>query len=235
VKINDPDIDLMRFVAVNLRKKGTTLFDYAAASRIRSFLIGCRITEDQIEKLFEDIAIHCYRLDIPERDFLLKIDEVSELSESFKIPIQEIPLKILSLKKELEDIDGEIINKKQQLNQVLKENNTTKEILKEYIKNRPAYERVKHLEAVMANQKRTIEIAVEELHEFEDENEKLKSLLGKEEVLEDKFTDINKKLPDNQPLGTKELLTICHRIYNNPDQFLDIIKSIRQRYLYNVK
>jgi uncharacterized coiled-coil DUF342 family protein len=77
--------------------------------------------------------------------------------------------------------------------------------------------------------------ATEELNELIDENEKLKSLVGKEEVLEDKFTDINKKLPENQPLGTKELLTICDKIYNNPNQYSDIIKSMRQRYLHNVK
>jgi hypothetical protein len=53
----------MRLVATNLRKKGISLFEHAAASRLRNFLIGCGITEDQIEKLFEDIAIHCYRLE----------------------------------------------------------------------------------------------------------------------------------------------------------------------------
>jgi hypothetical protein len=88
IEINDPDIDLMRLVATNLRKKGISLLEHAAASRLRNFLIGCGITEDQIEMLFEDIAIHCYRLDISERDFLLKIDEISKLSESFETPIQ---------------------------------------------------------------------------------------------------------------------------------------------------
>jgi cell fate (sporulation/competence/biofilm development) regulator YlbF (YheA/YmcA/DUF963 family) len=134
---------------------------------------------------------------------LLKIDEISELSESFETPIQEIPFKITSLKNELEENERVFKIKRQQLNQVLRENNTTIEILKEYITNRPTFDRVKYLEAVIVNQKRIISLATEELNELVDENEKLKSLVGKEEVLEDKFTDINKKLQKINPLGQK--------------------------------
>ena len=112
IKINDPDIDIMRLVAARLRKKGISLFEHAAASRIRNFLTGCGIAEDKIEKLFEDIVIHCYRLDLSERDFLLKIDEVSELSESFETPIQEVSLKITSLKNELEEKEREKLKAK---------------------------------------------------------------------------------------------------------------------------
>ncbi|MGN6347258.1 MAG: helix-turn-helix domain-containing protein [Candidatus Nitrosocosmicus sp.] len=203
LKINDPDIDLMRLVATNLKKKNISLFEHAATSRIRNFLTGCGISEDQIEKLFEDIVIHCYRLDIPEREFLSKINEVSELSEYFETPIQDIPFKITNLKNELEEIKREVKSKRQQLNQVLKENNTTIEILKQYIADRPTFDRVKHLEAVIANQKRIIHHATEELNELVDENEKLKSLLRKEEVFEDKFTDINKNFQKINPLGQK--------------------------------
>ncbi|MGN6349753.1 MAG: hypothetical protein ACTHLL_08405 [Candidatus Nitrosocosmicus sp.] len=142
-------------------------------------------------------------MDIPEREFLSKINEVSELSEYFETPIQDIPFKITNLKNELEEIKREVKSKRQQLNQVLKENNTTIEILKQYIADRPTFDRVKHLEAVIANQKRIIHHATEELNELVDENEKLKSLLRKEEVFEDKFTDINKNFQKINPLGQK--------------------------------
>lgn len=126
IKFNDPDIDLMRYTALNLRKNNNkTLFEYAAATRIRNFLARNGLNEDQVEELLEDIAVHCYSLDIPIKDFLLLIHKVADLADSFETPIQEIPYKINCLKAKEEEMEREIKSKRQQLNQILKENRIT--------------------------------------------------------------------------------------------------------------
>jgi retron-type reverse transcriptase len=61
LKINTPDIDLMRQTALLIKKEGLGIFSLAASIRLRKLLEQFKITEDQIEKLLEVIDGYCFK------------------------------------------------------------------------------------------------------------------------------------------------------------------------------
>ena len=91
LKINTPDIDLMRQTALLIKKEGLGIFSLAASIRLRKLLEQLKITEDQIEKLLEVIDVYCFKQGIAPKDFVLKIGEISDLAIDFKIPLHKIP------------------------------------------------------------------------------------------------------------------------------------------------
>jgi len=93
-KINIPDIDLMRHTALQIKKEDLEIFSFAASTRLRKLLEQFQITECQIENLLEEINIYCFKQQILPKEFILKIEEVSDLAMDFETPIHKLPLYI---------------------------------------------------------------------------------------------------------------------------------------------
>lgn len=72
-------------------------------------------SEEMVESLLEDVETHCFRNQMDEKEFVSKIDEVSNLVDSLGIPIYEIPSYIDQKGRESEKLDFEISNQQKKL------------------------------------------------------------------------------------------------------------------------
>jgi predicted transcriptional regulator len=90
-KTNVPDIDLMRQTVLQIKKENIAIFSFAASIRLRRLLEDLEITEDKIESLLEEINIYCFKQEITPKDFVLKINEVSDLAMDLQTPIHKLP------------------------------------------------------------------------------------------------------------------------------------------------
>src|SRR3982751_4741363 len=65
-----PDIDLMRDLALKLKKEGLDVSRFASSVRLKKVLDRMGLPEEKLESLLEEINIHCLQLKIDEKAFL---------------------------------------------------------------------------------------------------------------------------------------------------------------------
>ena len=231
-KTTVPDIDLMRETALQIKKEDLEIFTYAASIRLRRLLEQLNITEDQVENLLEEISIYCFKQQITPKDFVLKINEVSDLAMDLQTPIHKLPSFVNQLSSHKGKLEREIANKKQEYNQVIKENEKYVDELQEFRAKKHLLPKLNDLQQLLNSKINTLDLAIKESSDLAKENYHLKAILAKDDILPYEFTEANKKLDlsgDNKPLDKKEIAAIVYELYHYPSDHINIIKTMRQR------
>ena len=230
-KTTVPDIDLMRETALQIKKEDLEIFTYAASIRLRRLLEQLNITEDQVENLLEEISIYCFKQQITSKDFVLKINEVSDLAMDLQTPIHKLPSFVNQLSSQKGKLEREIANKKQEYNQVIKENEKYVDELQEFRAKKHLLPKLNDLQQLLNSKINTLDLAIKESSDLAKENYQLKAILAKDDILPYEFTEANKKLDlsgDNKPLDKKEIAAIVYELYYYPSDHINIIKTMRQ-------
>ena len=226
-KIDIPDLDLMRELALKIKKENLDLNYFASAVRLKKVLDRLEMTEENVESFLEEINIHCFKKNINKKEFILKIDEVWKISKSLDVSIFNIPSHIQKLTKYLAELEKETIIKERQIKQKTEEYNITIDTLKEYRLNKPLVDKINILESKLFDRDIENDELKEELSERES---KVLSHPNSKSIPESEFIDANKRLPENNPLDMEELSKITDEIYNYPSRNVNIIKMMREAY-----
>jgi len=230
-KTTVPDLDLMRETSLQIKKENIGIFSFAASIRLRRLLEDLEITEDQIESLLEEINIYCFKQQITPKDFVLKINEVSDLAMDLQTPIHKLPSFVNQLSSHKGKLEREIANKKQEYNQVIKENEKYVDELQEFRAKKHLLPKLNDLQQLLNSKINTLDLAIKESSDLAKENYQLKAILAKDDILPYEFTEANKKLDlsgDNKPLDKKEIAAIVYELYYYPSDHINIIKTMRQ-------
>lgn len=184
-KDSDCDIDLMRRTALSMRKEALSISDLASSIRLNKILKQYGIPEEDVEEILKDIDIHCFKKNKDKKEFVKEIQKISYLAADFKIPLEDLPLHFQLLNQKLKSLEDKVIAKSQQVNQTLKECNITLDDIQEFRLKRHLFYKVTYLENMLEQKEREVKLALKEIDDFEQENEKLKlklKLLSKEEL-----------------------------------------------------
>lgn len=114
-RTNIPDLDLMRGLAVALKKHSFDVDSFACLVRLKAVLDRIGLPEEKLETLLEEINVHCYIEGTSEKDFISKIDEVFELASELNTSIWGIDSRINQKKMEVMELDKEIAEKRKDL------------------------------------------------------------------------------------------------------------------------
>jgi hypothetical protein len=226
-KTNIPDLDLMRELALKLKKENLDLNYFTSAVRLKKVLDRLDISEENVESFLEEINIHCFKKNIDKKEFILKIDEVWKIANNLDVSIFNIPIHIQKLTKDLAELEKETIIKERQIKQKTEEYNITIDTLKEYRSNKPLVDKINTLESKLFDKEIENDDLKEELLECQ---AKVLTLPNSKSILESEFIDANKRLPENNQLDKEELSKITDEIYNYPGSNVNIIKMMREAY-----
>ncbi len=122
----------MRELAIKIKKEKTELNHFASVVRIKTVLDRLDLSEEKIGAFLEEINIHCFKQKISKREFISKIDEVTNLANNLNVPIYNIFAYINQKTKQLAELEKEIVVKQRQIKQKIEEYNITIEDLKDY-------------------------------------------------------------------------------------------------------
>ncbi|MDN5845181.1 MAG: hypothetical protein L0H53_02775 [Candidatus Nitrosocosmicus sp.] len=113
-----PDIDLLREVALRLKKQNFDLIQFARAMRLRNMLDILELPEDGLEKFLEHLSVFFYKDDTRNAEkFLSQLELVSEW--------------VMSLDRSVYDILGDIDNKEAEIIQLDKKLSILKQQIEE--------------------------------------------------------------------------------------------------------
>lgn len=104
-RINIPDLDLMRGLAVALKKNNFDVDCFASLIRLKTVLDRIGLPEEKLETLLEEINVHCFIEEKSEKEFVSKVDEVFELASELNTTIWGIDSQINQKKMELIELD----------------------------------------------------------------------------------------------------------------------------------
>ncbi len=145
-KNNTPDLDLLREIALGIRKEIIDLNHFASAVRLNKKLNRWGLTEDNIEKLLDEINIYCYSNNRDEKEFVSNMDEVFNLAFGLDISPYDIPSYINKKTMQSKELDKKVAEKEDRIRQKAEEYELTIEDLKEYRSNLPLVNKIKKLE-----------------------------------------------------------------------------------------
>jgi hypothetical protein len=149
-----PDIDLLREVALILKKYGLDLSVFAHSIRLKNKLDEMGLNEDQVETLIENINIHCFKHGLTGEEFLNIVNNVCALLDNLEMPLDELPNHIIQQELELEKMERETKDAKVKQLQVLQHYKVNMNDLDEYRRNKPLVETIKSQQNKLENAKR---------------------------------------------------------------------------------
>jgi transcriptional regulator with XRE-family HTH domain len=170
-----PDIDLLRQVAVVLKKHDLNMSVFAPSVRIKNKLDEMGVSVDKIDSLIDNSNIHCFKRGLTADEYFNNVDKVCALTENLEMPLDELPSYIIRQQLELQKVEKETEDAKTKQRQVLQHYNVTMDELQEFRRDKPLIDHIKKLE--------------KKLEEVEEKNYLAEELASKEseiEILESK-------------------------------------------------
>jgi hypothetical protein len=247
---NDPEFDLQRQVAVILKRENNLdVKSFALLIRIRNKLINemgltnnnnekskleveIQEIEQKIEILIVHLGVFCFKRGFSVDKLVDMIEKLSSLEDKAKIPIDHLPNQLLQQQRNLENIEKEIQEIKLKKQLLLNDHNTTIDILEEYTANRPLFEKYSDLKRKLEEEKREQKRLENYIIELE-----VKNYMSKYEwsIPTSEIDLINNDCNSYYKLTAEQLFKIAKDLLHNPSKYVDIIFSLKKRYLEMAK
>ena len=239
----DPEFDLQRQVALSLKKEyNLDIKSFASLIRIRNKLIKeiglnndekskieeVQEIEHKIELLIVNLGVFCFKCGFSIEEFIDVIENMWSLEDKTKIPIEQLPNQLLQKQRHLESIEKEIqeIELKKQL--LLSDYHTTVNILEEYARNRPSFEKYIKLKKELEETKREQKRLLNNICELQLTIWMMKYSWS---TPTSDIDIINSNYNSHYKLTAEQLLKMAQDLVTHPRKYIDIIVSLQKRYL----
>jgi len=227
----DPEFILLREVAVILNQHRLDLALFSPLIRLGRLIGKMNTTEEEIEQFVENIDIHCFKKGVAIQEFIKTINEVSELSKKFGVPLGKLPEHLIELRAELSQLNVKIQAMKIQEREALKRSNLTLEIINEYQTEKPIVDRLKATQIELrkiGNERDSIKKDRDMMAKEIDRMKVEKFFENREDgVDEEELDQANEEL--NMDLNPGDIDKILKEAYYNPGKYSDVIKVILER------
>ena len=241
----DPEFILLREVAVILNQHRLDLALFSPLIRLGRLIGKMNTTEEEIEQFVENIDIHCFKKGVAIQEFIRTINEVSELSKKFGVPLGKLPEHLIELRAELSQLNAKIQAMKIQEREALKRFNLTLEIINEYQREKPVVDRLKSTQIERDSIKKDLDMMAKELQMEIAKVKKQRDYFKLELNCRNDFLDqygynlewgipeeeldlANEELSRNlEPTDLKDMLM---EIYYSPNKYTDILAMILKRF-----
>jgi hypothetical protein len=213
-----PDVDLLRELAVGLKKQGFDLPSFACAYRHRTFLQAKGLGDDQIDDMIQVIDEHCFKRGVEVKAFVEQIDRTSLFSEKYACPIDELDDLITEKENKISQLEYRLQNAREDLQNIESSRQTalvkaglTEQDISDYRENEPLVNRIHELEDELAsvNQK----IMLLDIISFQRDMSGAALPVG--------------SLPDGMTF--KDVVRACFLIAKNPSHFRNLIESVNEQ------
>ena len=136
------DIDLLRELALNLRKTGLDLDSFAFAVRLQNKLNKLEISEDMAESAIEKLHLHCFTKNLEIPKFLSRLDYLMALVNDIGVPLKQLDKYIFEKIDRLKRLDRDIQDMAKARSDMASIYQTTIPDLEEFQQLRPIHGRV---------------------------------------------------------------------------------------------
>lgn len=222
-----PDIDLLRQVAVKVRKEGFQLLKFAIVVRLSNFLDRIRISEEQMEDMMEDLSANCFKLGIAIEDFVSIRIEIKNMAAKVGIPIEDLSPYINKKSEELQSLREDLKTIRIKIDQASQESGITMHDLEDDRKKRPLDQET------IRSFREKLRLAISAMDQYWKDGTELMMKCARLEqrvyLIEQETEQVNADLrAKGQPeLERDELQTLLFDVLHRPSKYIDIIIRMR--------
>jgi hypothetical protein len=231
---DDFEFDLIRQVAVVLKREGVDVNTFASSIRLQRKLEQKGLNKEQIESFVENMDVHCFQHDLKSEEFVNTINKVCTISDNLGIPVDEMPEYIRQEEERLKEIRQEITDLQMAKMQVLQDHNVTINIIREYERNRPIADN-------LVATKTELEKVIKERDSYKKglEREKLWNRLEERQrwlIVVPEYDKANEELRSgtgNSSVGTIDqgnLKNMVMDVYYHPSKYVQPIRQMMNTY-----
>jgi hypothetical protein len=210
-------IDALRETAVILRRESLNIDTLLESIRLKQILEEIGLKGEKLEDFARQLEIHCFKRGLTRDTFMNLVANMSSLSDSLGIPVEELPESIKSSKELLNDTNVLIKNRSLILKRVNESYNVTITELEEYRRNRPLIETLKAKNLELEKARKQIFDLKAELFKRQYE--------WSASSYEHDVVNIELK----PPIKSAELYNLAKELYLHPSKHVDVIRTMRQR------
>ena len=216
-KDSDARIDVLRVTALILRREGSNTDTLLESIRLKNFLDEIGLKGEKLEDFARHLDIHCFKRGLTPDTFMNLVANISSLSDSLRVPVEELPQSINSSKELLDDFNLGIKDRVLMLKRVNENYNVKITDLEEYRMNRPLIETLKANNLELEKAKKRLFDLEAELFKRQQEWSASNS----------EFELVNTEL--KPPIESAELYNLAKDLYLHPSKYADIIRNMRER------
>ena len=169
------DLDLMREVALNMKKTGLDLNTFAFTIRLQNKLYRLGISEELAESAVEKLHVHCFTKNLEISEFLSRLDYLIDLSNSIAVPIEDLDKYIFEKVERLNRLDADILKMANERNVLASVYKTTIPDLEEYQQLRPIHEKLNIAENELSQRDIIIKEKDDEIAQLKEQLKNFKS------------------------------------------------------------
>jgi hypothetical protein len=216
-KDSDARIDVLRVTALILRREGSNTDTLLESIRLKNFLDEIGLKGEKLEDFARHLDIHCFKRGLTPDTFMNLVANISSLSDSLRVPAEELPQSINSSKELLDDFNLGIKDRVLMLKRLNENYNVKITDLEEYRRNRPLIETLKANNLELEKSKKRISDLEAELFKRQQEWSASNS----------EFELVNTEL--KPPIESAELYNLAKELFHHPSKYADIIRNMRER------
>ena len=231
---NDPEFDLLRALAVNLRDQGYDVQSFAHAVRLREVLKqkgGLLDTtkeegheeqvQEKIEALMMGLEVFCFKQDFSIMEFVNLVHDLSWTAEILGVPLDKLPSYVKLLEGAVHRLTREIEQKKS----VFQDYGATINLLEEFRRNRPLLDKFQEVTEELEKVKQQRDSCERERMWKQMESRHTWA------IPEGELIEANKKLSSGgsyvvQALSPQELKRMVMDVYTYPSKYVEVIRQI---------
>ncbi len=102
------DIDLLREVALALKRKNLDLIEFASSMRLNKMLKSLGLSEEEIDRFLKYLSVFFYKNDVKNvEDFLIQLELVYDIAVNLDVSIYDIPEEIEKLNADISKLKNE--------------------------------------------------------------------------------------------------------------------------------
>lgn len=223
-KINDPDFELLRSVAVMIKKKDWSLDRFASCMRLKQKMGDMDLDEDSVESFLENITVHCFKKELDPQEFVDKVQKSCTLSDTLGVSVDKLPFFITEKNNELCKLTEKVEDVKYTMHKAVLDFGLTIDELEEYKRNKPTIEDNKKIKNMLEAVLKQRDDLVQELCREEIQNAEYQQrwfIPGGQIELANKYLDI--------PIDTTGLIEIAWQLIHYLDKYTQIISVLQER------
>jgi hypothetical protein len=253
---NDPQFDMLREVAVELKTQNMDVESFAPLVRIykvlkeKGLLTGItgkesfELMHDRMIALIESLEVFCFKNEqLAIEDFVSLVTRMHSIADKLGIPFERFPAHIIELGVRIDALRGELAQMAAKKQKALRVNEATAELLQDYNANKPFIQQIRNLRQQLAERDEEIAGKDEEISKVKNDldTEILFNILGelqKWKVSADELNEASIGLGlsriDNlfgyPSLSASDLKKWVMDVYYHPNKYVKPLRQIRDIY-----
>lgn len=216
---------MLRALSKQLKKDDVQPSHFACAVRVVNRLEKLGMTVEDIDSAVELMYAHCFKTGKTVNEFLIKVEEVSNVANSLRVTLYSLSEYIKKQLDKKSGLESEIASLNDKLSEEWTKYNITIRDLEEYRKNKTLLARIEDLKVRLNEREQALETLKFKFQEYRKLGESMDA--GMRSYVKKEIEKFNQEFNKSKPLDIVEFEYLIGEVHYSPCEYPKVIQFMR--------